>query len=75
MDNGGKKEEEMDIGERKDEKREEWASARAEQWVGRKSTGREGENHGRPVLKRRHSGGIWWHSSANITLRLQRLSQ
>lgn len=47
MDNGGKKEEEMDIGERKynvkDEEREKWASARMEQWVGSKSTGREGE--------------------------------
>lgn len=43
MDNGGKKGEEMDIGEGKDERREKWASARMEQWVGSKSTGREGE--------------------------------
>lgn len=47
MDNGGKEEEKMDIGEGKyyvkKEEREKWASARMEQWVGSKSTGREGE--------------------------------
>lgn len=47
MDNGGKTEEKMDIGEGKyyvkDEKTGKRASARMEQWVGSKSTGIEGE--------------------------------